>query len=177
MMARRTCVGATKRAFRSDTVLAFDRIIENQRVLVDYLPLLLPSHAFSSFSSDALGGSSEDPQQSSSYRRSLTIHQSLPAIRSARQSLDPSVSVGFVPTMGALHEGTIKSRKKLFRVFFQHSHAPSFRVSLLRRSLGTLLVFPSSRTRGTGTGGSIAQRHCCGIHLCESGPVRTPRRP
>jgi hypothetical protein len=39
-------------------------------------------------------------------KSSLVLHRTLDSIRSFRKALDPSIKVGFVPTMGALHEGS-----------------------------------------------------------------------
>jgi pantothenate synthetase len=39
-------------------------------------------------------------------KSSLVLHRTVESIRSFRKALDPSIKVGFVPTMGALHDGT-----------------------------------------------------------------------
>ena len=38
-------------------------------------------------------------------KSSLLLHRTVSSIRSMRHALDPTVKVGFVPTMGALHQG------------------------------------------------------------------------
>lgn len=35
----------------------------------------------------------------------LTISNCIPSFRAMRKSLDPNVKIGYVPTMGALHDG------------------------------------------------------------------------
>lgn len=38
-------------------------------------------------------------------RSSIVLHRTVASIRAMRHALDPTVKVGFVPTMGALHQG------------------------------------------------------------------------